>query len=191
MKRYRDGNRAPIICNILKAIILIIPLILILRLLYFNSSLYYINDIELPFSLHLNKQDVTMVQGEELRLYVFGINKRVSYSSTNFRVAWVNFNGRVFACQPGKAFIIAKVDGEKLKCRVRVININKKQLLLKQGDKKILEIQGSCSMVRWSSSNSKVATVNIFGRVKANKSGYTVVKAKVRGKVLTCTVFVE
>lgn len=70
-----------------------------------------------------------MVKGEEFRLFVYGINKRVSYHSTNFRVAGVNFNGRVFAYQTGKAYIIAKVDNKELKCRVKVIDLNKKDLL--------------------------------------------------------------
>lgn len=132
-----------------------------------------------------------MVKGEEFHLTVFGINKRVSFTSMNFRVAWVNFNGRVYANLPGKTFIIAKVDGKKLKCRVHVIDINKKLLLLNTGEIKHLKIRGTNSIVRWKSSNKKVATVNLFGKIEAKKKGYTVISAKVKGKVLTCTVFVK
>jgi len=176
---------------IYKGIIISIAVILIGNYLYHNSSLFYLTGITLPFSLHLNRQELTMIKGEEFHLTVFGINKRVYFSSTNFRVAGVNFNGRVFAYQTGETFIIAKVDKKQLKCRVHVIDINKKKLVLKKGHIRNLDINGCNSLVRWRSSDSKVASVNIFGRVKAKKRGYTVIKAKVKGKVLTCSVFVK
>jgi uncharacterized protein YjdB len=141
--------------------------------------------------MHLNKQDVYMLKGEEFRLFVFALNKRVSYSSTNFRVAGVNFNGRVHAHQTGKTFIIAKVDDKLLKCRVHVIDINREKIKLKVGDSFRLNITGSNAFVRWKSNDTRVATINMFGKVKAKKKGMTVVFAKIKGKVLKCTVYVN
>jgi uncharacterized protein YjdB len=139
----------------------------------------------------LNKQDVYLIKGEEFKLSVFAINKRVSYSSTNFRVVGVNFNGRLFAYRTGKAFIIAKVGKKQLKCRVHVIDINKENLTLKVGDSYRLKIRGSNTYTRWKSNDSNVVSVNMFGKVKAKNKGRTVIYAKVKGKVLKCNVNVK
>lgn len=163
-------------------------MLIIINSILRNTSIFYRKEITLPFSLHLNKQDLVMVKGEEFRLFVYGINKRVSYSSTNFRVAGVNFNGRVFAYQTGKTYIIARVDGKKLKCRVRVIDLNKSRLQLKTGSTYQLKVKGISSISTWSSSNPSVATVNPFGKITAKKKGRATITVKVKGKVLKCVV---
>ena len=132
-----------------------------------------------------------MIKGEEFRIYVFYLNKRVSYSSTNFRVVGVNFNGRVFAHQTGKAFIIAKVDGKQLKCRVYVIDINKEKLTLKVGETERIKMIGIGSFGKWKSTDSKVASVNLFGKVKAKKKGSAVIYAKIKGIKVKCSVLVK
>jgi uncharacterized protein YjdB len=132
-----------------------------------------------------------MIKGEETHLSVFGLNKRVSFSSTNFRVAGVNFNGRVFAYRTGKAFIIARVDGKELKCRVHVIDINKEVLTLKAGEAYRLRISGTSSFKSWKSNNKEVAVVTVFGTVKAKKKGKAVITASVKGRSLKCTVIVK
>jgi uncharacterized protein YjdB len=139
----------------------------------------------------LNERDLYLIKGEEFRLYVYALNKRVAFYSTNFKVADVNFNGRVYGYQTGKAFIIAEVDHKELKCRVHVIDINKKTLRLKKGDTYHLKIKGTHSYVRWKSGDIRVATVNLFGHVKAIEEGKTVIVAKVKGKILTCNIIVE
>jgi len=160
-------------------------------MLYRNSGLFYRKTIILPFSLHLNRQELIMTTGEEFKLFVYGINKRVSFYSTNFRVAGVNINGKVTAYQPGKAFIIAKVDNKKLKCRVKVIDLNKKNLKLKPGDKYRLWIKGPVFFASYKSSNPEVAEVCIFGKIKAKKPGRTKIIVNVKGKKLVCIVTVR
>ncbi len=174
-----------------KGFIISIILLLIVFSLYRNSSLFYRKGIILPFSLHLNRQEVYLVKGEEYRVFVYRINKRVSFHSTNFRVAGVNFNGRVYAYQTGKAFIVAKVDGRELKCRVKVIDLNKKRLNLKVGEAQRLGVKGPVFFARYKSSNPKVATVNMLGNVKAKQAGKTTITVKVKGKILKCTVIVK
>lgn len=171
-----------------------IALLIILLLLFFlsrNTSLFYRKSIILPFSLHLNRQDLYMAKGEEFRLFVYGINKRVSFHSTNFRVAGVNFNGRVFAYKTGKAFIIAKVDKKELKCRVRVIDLNKKRLSLDVGSSYRLKVKGPAIIVSYKSSDASVASVNIFGNIKAKSPGKATITANIRGKKLKCNIRVK
>ncbi len=184
-------NKKPLFFQIYKLCIIVIAVIIVLQFLYQRSSLFYRKSFTLPFSLHLNENDLYLKKGEEFHLYVFAINKRVSYSSTNFRVAGVNFNGRVFGYQTGKAFIIAKVDHKELKCRVHVIDINSDKIVLKIGDTYHLKIKGTNSYVRWNSKERGIATVNMFGKVKAKNKGSTIIYGRVKGKVLKCTVIVE
>jgi uncharacterized protein YjdB len=141
--------------------------------------------------MHLNENDLYLAKGEEFHLYVFAINKRVSFTSTNFRVAGVNFNGRVFGYQTGKAYIIAKVGNRELKCRVHVIDISKDKIVLQAGETYHLKILGTHSYVNWRSKDKEVATVGSFGKVTAKNKGKTTVYGKVKGKVFKCTVIVE
>lgn len=177
--------------KVYKAIIIGVLFLLLGRLLYINSGLFFRKKIILPFSLHINKQELYMVRGEESRVFVYGINKWVSYSSTNFRVVGVNFNGRVFAYQTGKAYIIAKVDNKELKCRVKVIDLNRKKINLNVGKSYRLKIKGPATFAKYKSSNPEVAHVSIFGKVKAKNTGEATITVKVKGKVLKCVVTVK
>mgnify|MGYP001280718252 CR=1 FL=1 len=132
-----------------------------------------------------------MVKGEEFKLFVYGINKRVSFYSTNFRVAGVNFNGRVFAYNTGKAIIVAKVDNKKLKCRVKVMDLNRKNLSLQVGETFRLKVKGPVYFASYKSSNPEVAEVNWFGKIKANKPGRTKITVNVKGKKMVCNVTVR
>lgn len=164
---------------------------MVLRFLYENSSLFYSKSFTLPFTLHLNENDLYLVKGEEFHLYVFALNKRVTFSSTNFRVAGVNFNGRVFGYQTGKAYILAEVGGKELKCRVHVIDINRTKVTLKIGDNYHLKIKGSRSFVLWKSKDPKIASVGMFGKVTARSRGTTTIYGKIKGKTVKCIITVE
>ena len=188
---FKANRKGKFSNKLYKGIVVLVILFVIIVSLYRNSGLFYRKGIILPFSLHLNRQEVYLVKGQEFRIFVYGINKRVSYHSTNFRVAGVNFNGRVFAYQTGKAFIIARVDGRKLKCLIKVIDLNKERLNLKVKDTYRLKIKGPAFFAKYKSSNSTVATVNIFGRVKAKKPGKTTITVSVKGKNLKCSVTVR
>lgn len=177
--------------SFIKLLIILIIAWTIINYTLENTSLFYRKTIFTPFSLHLNRQELVMAKGEEFRLFVYGINKRVSYSSTNFRVVGVNFNGRLFAYNTGSATIVAKVDGKELKCKVKVIDLSKDKLTMKVGETKRLRVKGTNSVTKFKSSNSKVASVNIFGKVKAKKKGSAVITAKVKRKQLSCKVIVK
>ena len=184
-------NKKPLSYHFYKYLIIIIIVILLVNYLNRNSSVFFRKSFVLPFSLHLNENDLYLIKGEEFHLYVFGINKRVSFSSTNFRVVGVNFNGRLFGYQTGKAFIIARVGKKDLKCRVHVIDINADTLNLSEGDRYHLKIKGTQSYVRWKSCDKDIATISMFGKVRAVNRGNTIIYGKVKGKTLTCNVFVD
>lgn len=156
-----------------------------------HTSLYYKKDLFTPFWQRLNENDITLVEGEEFKLYVMRINKRVRFSSTDIKVADVNLFGKVVAYRNGTTIIKAKVDGKVLKCRVRVIDINKKNINLKIGKSSRLKIKGAWFGVHWSSSNSSVAVVNRYGKVSAVSKGSAIISGKVRKKTVTCYIKVK
>ncbi len=174
-----------------KFIIVAIAVILIVSLIIENSSPYFRKIYYPLFSIHLNKQDVVLKKGEEFKLRVIGINQRVKYSSTDFRVAGVNFNGRVFAYQTGDCFIIAKTGSKELKCRVTVLDINKEKLTLRVGGSYRLSIRGGGGFPNYKSSNPTVAGVSWLGKVKAKSKGSAVITVKAKGKTFRCTVVVK
>lgn len=180
-------------CNNTGIKVLIIGIILVtfLRLFVPHTSVFFRYIKPLPFSLHLSEQDLVMKKGEMHPIYIKGFNKRVKYSSTNFKVAGVNLTGRVFAYQPGTAFIIGEVNDKKLKCRVRVIDINEDKLNMSIGRTYKLKVLGPANIIKWESSNNNVATVSAFGKVKAKGKGKAVVTAKWKGKKLECNVTVK
>ena len=175
----------------IRLFIIFIILVAFLRLFIPHTSLFFRYIKPLPFSLHLSEQDLVLKKGEMHSLYIKGLNKRVKYSSTDFRIAGVNLTGRVFAYQPGTAFIIAKVDNKELKCRVRVIDINKDKLNMSIGNSYKLKVLGPAKFVRWKSSDEKVATVSSFGKVKAKGKGKTLITATWKGKKLECDILVK
>lgn len=179
---------------LVKGLILFIIVLITVNYIYENSSIYFRTyNLMRPrfYFLSLNRYDLYMIKGEVYHLKLRAINKRVTFSSTNFRVAGVGLHGRIFAHQPGKAYILAKVGNKVLKCRVHVLDINKRSITLKAGRTKHLYIKGSNAFVQWKSANPRVASVNIFGRVKAKKKGKTIIYAQVKGKTLTCVVRVR
>lgn len=189
--KQKNCIKKPFSYQILKILIIIIIGVVILRYLYEKSSLFYSKSFVFPFTMHLNENDLYLVKGEEFRLYIYAINKRVSFQSTDFRVAGVNFNGRVFGYQVGNAFIIAKVGDRSLKCRVHVIDINRDRIVLRQDKTFRLKVLGTNAFVRWRSKDKEIASVNMFGKVTAKNKGSTVIYGKVKGKTLKCTVIVE
>lgn len=172
--------------------IVIIAALIISEFVYEYTSIYFRKWYYPPFSVHLNEQDLYLAKGTEYKLRVVGFNKKVyNYYTTDFKVAGVNFNGRVFAYRTGKAFIIAKVDGKKLKCRVNVLDINKKKLTMSVGESYRLKILGNSNRITYKSSNTEVAITNKSGNLKAKKSGKTVITVKTRGLTFRCDVTVK
>ena len=191
MKRHCKKDKQPVIFRIYKFVIIIIILLLAVNYIYSNTSLFYRRRLILPFSFHLNKSRLYLLVGEEHRLLTFGSKDRVEFVSTNFNVADVNFVGIVNAYKPGKTYIIAKSGDKQFRCLVHVLDINKKKLNLAAGKSYRLRVRGIIAPVSYKSSDKKVATVNMFGRVKAKGKGRATIYAKVKGRVLKTEVIVN
>ncbi len=179
---------------LIKGVIILITILITISFILDNSSVYFrTHNLMKPrnYFVRLSTNDLYLIRGEEYHLKLYAINKRVTFSSTNFRVAGVGLHGRIFAYQPGQAFILAKVGKRVMKCRVHVLDINRRSITLRNGRSRHLSIRGSNAFVQWKSANPRVASVSMFGRVKAKKKGKTIIYARVKGKTLTCVVRVK
>ncbi len=70
------------------------------------------------------------------------------------------------------------------------ISLNKKSTTLMAGKSVQLKASGATSDVTWTSGNTKIATVDSKGKVKAKKKGKTTIKATCGEVSATCTVTV-
>lgn len=71
------------------------------------------------------------------------------------------------------------------------IKLNKSKVNLYEGKTYQLKLTGTKESIKWSSSNTAVATVNSKGKVTAIDAGYTYITAKCDSKEYTCRVTVK
>lgn len=73
-------------------------------------------------TVKLNKKTTTLIKGKTLTLKVTGTKKKVTWKSSNKKVATVSTKGKVTAKKKGTATITAKVGKKKLTCKITVKN---------------------------------------------------------------------
>lgn len=166
----------------------------------------------------LSKTKITMTVGQSKKLKVKGISKkrakRIKWKSSKKKVVTVTKTGKLKARKAGKATITAKVGKKKLKCKVVVKRKRKKSTKKKESNsssKKMwlsktsvtlqagsgvdLVLHNAKNVVKWSSSNNKVAWADRatsssknLGTIQAVSKGTAVITAKVDGKTFKCHV---
>ena len=70
-------------------------------------------------------------------------------------------------------------------------HLNKTNVTITEGDTVKLKVSGISGKIKWTSSKKIVASVSHKGVVKAKNEGTTIIKAKVKNKILKCKVIVE
>ena len=164
--------------------------------------------------ISLNKSTTSLTEGESetLTATITPSNatgdKTVKWSSSNEAVAAVDSNGKVTAKKAGTAVITAtSSNGKTAGCTVTVkqkeivitgISLNKSTTSLTEGESETLTATIAPSnatgdkTVKWSSSNTAVASVDSAGKVTAKKAGTAVITAtSSNGKSASCTVTVK
>ena len=177
--------------KLMKKAVIGVIVILAFYFIYRQIRFYYNTPIFIPFSARLNAHDLVLVVGESYHLRPQGINKRVSYSSTDFKIADVRFTGKVTAYRVGKAVINADVSGTKVQCMVTVIDINKSKVTIGVGKHETLEIEGINKTPDWKSNNKNVVTIDNDGEITGIGEGTTTISGEVAGKTLKCKVTVK
>ena len=162
-------------------------------------------------SVSLDKSKISLLAGGTMTLEASinpsnATNKDVKWTSSNKKVATVNSKGKVTAKSRGTATITCTtVDGEKkATCKVTVVakkieKIKLDRTSIKIGYSTTTTLKASVSpkgadksLVKWSSSNTKVAKVDKNGKVTAVGEGVAVITCKPadgsRAKAATCKV---
>lgn len=141
----------------------------------------------------LNKTSMYLAKGVSTTLKVKGTKQVAKWSTSDKSIVTVDKNGTVKAVKKGSATVTVKVDGKKLKCKIKVENpeISNKYVSLKKGKTATLSVSGTKQTIKWSSSDKNIAKVNKNGKVTAVAKGKATITAKVDGKKLKCTVYVE
>ncbi len=141
----------------------------------------------------LSKTSMYLAKGVSTTLKVKGTKQAAKWSTSDKSIVTVDKNGTVKAVKKGSATVTAKVDGKKLKCKIKVEDpsISNKYVSLKKGKTAILSVSGTKQTIKWSSSDKSIAKVSKAGKVTAVANGKATITAKVDGKKLKCTVYVE
>ncbi len=135
-------------------------------------------------------------------------NKKVTWSSSDKKVATVSKSGKITAKKPGTATITVKTKsgGYKATCKITVkkyvklksFKLNKTSLSIQNGKSYTLKgvfspSNASVKDLTWKSSDKSIATVSSKGVVKGIKPGKCIItcKSKATGKTVKCTVTVK
>ena len=99
----------------------------------------------------------------------------------------------VVAKKAGTATITVTNNGVSTKFTVTVLNpsLDIGDVTLKRGKSVTIGIEGQIGKAEFTSTNSKVATVNSKGKIVAKKKGNAVIKVKTNGITLKCNVKVK
>ena len=158
--------------------------------------------------IRLNKTSASVYVGTKgsLKASIFpatAVNKSVTWTSSNPSVVKVNGSGAVECIAPGEAVVTCTTEegGYKASCTIKVyakptsITLSKKSATVyvtQSGTLRatVLPADAYDKSVTWSSSNSKVATVDKNGKVTAVGSGTAIItcRANVGGVTAICTV---
>lgn len=157
-------------------------------------------------SIKLSKKTLTVNKGayKQLKATITkNSTDKITWSSSNKKVATVDKNGVVVGVKKGTATITAKTSsGKKATCKVTVkvpatkVKLNKTKVTLAKGKsvtlKATLTPTNSTDKLTWTTSNKKVATVTSKGKVTAVKKGTATITVKTTsGKKATCKVTVK
>ena len=156
-------------------------------------------------NVSVDRRYLTLEEGENYTLTATvspadATNKTVNYSSSDSRVATVDANGNITAVKAGSAYIYAKsVDGPYAYSYVTVkakeipqppkevkvtnVSVDRRYLTLEEGENYTLTATVSPAdatnkTVNYSSSDSRVATVDANGNITAVKAGSAYIYAK-------------
>ncbi len=138
--------------------------------------------------LNVGKKDFINVTGKNT-----GKVKKATWATSDKNVATVSKTGVITAVKVGKAVISATYNGKKYSCNVSVkekIALTKSSLSLKQGQSHQLTFKGISYRAEWSTSNAKVAYVDLEGKVIAVAPGTATITGRVDGTNYKCNVTV-
>ncbi|MDR0197468.1 MAG: cellulase family glycosylhydrolase [Oscillospiraceae bacterium] len=143
----------------------------------------------------LNKTSRTLVPGETYALKLSDAEASVTWSSSDSKVAAVSkTTGKVTAAANGKAVITAKSGGKSYKCAVTVQRnrIKYAKSAIEIGETLSCALLGkNTEKVKWSSADTKIASVSSKGVVTGKSAGKTKITASFGTRTRSFTVTVK
>lgn len=126
------------------------------------------------------------------------VTSGIKYSTSNKKIATVK-KGKIVASRKGTATISVKYKNKTCRFKITVknatLNLSNKSLSLQKGKAYTFKTyanktQIKATSVKWTTSNSKIVSVNKNGTIKALKNGKAVITAKTSFGTAKCTVTV-
>jgi len=155
-------------------------------------------------TVKLNASKATLGKGETYTLKATAsVKTTVKWTTSNAKAATVDSKGKVTAKAAGTATITAATAGGRTaKCTVTVkpapssVTLSKTSLTLGKGEtyalKATLNSGAASAKNSWSSSDTKIATVDASGKITAKEAGTATITVKTfNGKTKSCKVTVK
>ena len=148
-------------------------------------------------TITLNKSNATAYAGKSYTLKATtSYRTKISWKSSNTKIATVDSKGMVKLKKAGKVTISATAFGKKVNCVLTVKNptlkVSKASVSIYR--KKSYTVKATAvpgGKVSWSSSNKAIATVSSSGKITGMKKGTAYVYAKIHGLKKTIKVIVK
>ena len=148
-------------------------------------------------TITLNKSKATAYAGKSYTLKATtSYRTKISWKSSNTKIATVDSKGMVKLKKAGKVTISATAFGKKVNCVLTVKNptlkVSKASVSIYR--KKSYTVKATAvpgGKVSWSSSNKAIATVSSSGKITGMKKGTAYVYAKIHGLKKTIKVIVK
>lgn len=145
----------------------------------------------------LNSYDEALSIGEEFQLYtVFATGLKVTYKSSDSRIASVDTYGLVTAKKPGKVKITAKIKNAESTCFITVkktdLKLNTTKASLECNETLRLTTKTSNqTTVKFQSNKSSVAEIDESGLITAKKPGEAIITVTADTTKVTCKITVK
>lgn len=119
----------------------------------------------------------------------------ISWKSSDSKIAKVNAKGKVTPKKTGTVTITASCNGLKKKCKITVkkpsVKLSQKSIFLFTENTCRLKASAKPSdKIKWTSSDSKIASVDSEGKITGKKAGDVTITASVPGAASSCQVTV-
>ena len=118
---------------------------------------------------------------------------KTTYKSSNTKIAKVNSKGVITTYKLGtvKITVTNNKVSKTMTLVVKKPKLNKTSLTLKKKKSYTLKVMGKVGTAKFTSSNTKIVTVNKYGKILAKKKGNAVIIVKTNGETLKCRVKVN
>jgi uncharacterized protein YjdB len=145
--------------------------------------------VQAATTVKLNKTKATVYVGNTVELKLNGVSSgKVTWASSDTKIATVSSKGLVTAKKKGTVTITATYKEKAYNCTVKVksASISEKSLTIQVGRGYTLDVNNTEGKVTWKSSDTKIAKVNENGFISPLKEGNVTVSAKVGSETYTC-----